>query len=129
MADKLASRFERLSGWQLLAEFAEASPPHRDRHLADQVTEAVQGLGLQPAQLEQIHEIFVQAVNRATQRGDAARPNYPVRARIWVLGICDGRGWGFFLVDKQSHDPQGVQADTDHLVELFLYQERDSPKA
>lgn len=125
MTDKMASRSQRSSGWQLLAEFVAATPSVSDRQLVGEVTEAVQSLGLQKVQLEQICKAFVQAVGRATRGGHSSRQLYPVHVRIWALGTRDGRGWGFFLVAKQDHDPQRVHADSGHLVELFLYQERD----
>jgi hypothetical protein len=47
----------------------------------------------------------------------------PLRIRVWRLGSCtDDCGWGFFLVEKQKSEPA---ASTEHLIELFLYQERE----
>lgn len=124
MSDTAASNVKRAPGWQLLADFAVADLPAGNRPRLDPVMEAVQGLDLQPVQLETIHQALEQAVARAMGRGEAAALDR-LRIHIWVLGGCaSGRGWGFFLVDKGA-DPQRTHTDTDPFVDLFLYQECD----
>jgi hypothetical protein len=124
MTGSEAARIERLPGWQLVAEFEVVNSIVDDRPWVDQVIHAVQRLNLQPVQRERIHEAFVQAVNRATRRGSPSLSLYPVYVRIWVLGTGDGRGWSFFMVEKQEPDPPHTEAG--HRVELFLYQQQDA---
>jgi hypothetical protein len=125
MTDIVASSAERMPEWQLLAEFAVTGQPGNKRQLLDQVTDAVQGLNLELAQLERIQQVLVLAVARA-MRSEEPGAMYPLRIRIWVRGDCaSGRGLGFFLLEKQGNDPESVAAEkTERHVELLLYQER-----
>jgi hypothetical protein len=36
------------------------------------------------------------------------------------------RGWSFFLVQKQGRHPPAPAEEAHYLIELFLYQERES---
>jgi hypothetical protein len=111
------------SGWQLIAEFAGVSLSDDAGSLLDAVIDAVQGVNLGRQQVERIRRSLVAAIARASRAGTG--PAAPaLRIRVWRTGSCTGDcGWGFFLVEKQS----GVAAgDTEQVVELFLYQERES---
>jgi hypothetical protein len=124
MTDISASSIKGMPGWQLLAEFTVAGVPGSNRQRLNQVMDALQGVNLQPVQLEGIQRAFVQAVAKASCCEEPAAI-YRLRIRIWVLGACaSSHGWGFFVVEK-GDNPQRVRTDTDHLVELFLYQECD----
>lgn len=126
MTDIAASNAERAPEWQLLAEFAVTGQPDSKRQLLDQVTDAVQDLNLELAQLERIRQVLVPAVARAI-RSEEPGAMFPLRIRIWVRGNCaSGRGLGFFLLEKQGNDPESVAAaaNTERHVELLLYQER-----
>jgi len=121
-----ASNDERVPEWQLLAEFAVTGQPGSKQQILDQVTDAVQGLNLELAQLERIQQVLAPAIARA-MRSEEPGAMFPLRTRIWVRGDCaPGRGLGFFLLEKQGNDPESVAAaeKTEHHVELFLYQER-----
>ena len=115
------------SCWQLRAEFWVTSSHGDDRQLADQVTETMQALDLEPQHLERIQKAVLEAAQGASLRGKPAKPVSPVHIRIWVSGECaQSRSWGFFLVEKSGSHLQCTPAETEYLVELFLYQERDS---
>lgn len=125
MIDAAASKSAAEHGCQLLADFVVAGPPEENRQLPDRLLDAVQGLNLQPLQLERIHEALVQAVAR-TRRGGGPTTVDRLRIRVWVMGTCaSARGWGFFLLEKGDDNDRG-HTNTDRLVELFLYQECDS---
>lgn len=114
------------SCWQLRAE-CWATYSRGDHQLAEHVTETMRELDLQPLQLEKIQLAVMEAVQRASLRQQSAKPISPVHIRIWVAGErARGNGWGFFLVEKSASDLLGAPAETEYLVELFLYQERDS---
>lgn len=105
-------------------ELAVAGAPGSDLKLLDAVRAALQGLHLQPVQLVRLHEAFVLAVARRAGGGKPP-PTYQLHIRVWLLGPCTPeRGWGFFLVEK-GEDACSVAPHTNHLVELFLYQECD----
>lgn len=127
MNNNTALSIRRASGWQLRAEFWASSSRGGDRQLSDQMTETMRELNLQSLQLERIQKAVLEAVQRASLRGRPANPVSPAHIRIWVASeyVCN-RCWGFFLVEKPGSDPQGTPAMTEYLVELFLYQERDS---
>lgn len=115
------------SCWQLRAECWATSLPDGDRQLVDQVTETMQEMGLQPRQLERIQKAVLEAVQRGLLRGQPLKSVSLVHVRIWVAGKCArGRSWGFFIVEKPASNLQNAPAETEHLVELFLYQERKS---
>lgn len=115
------------SCWQLRAECWATSSPDARRQMADQVTEMMQELDLQPLQLEQIQKAVLEAAQRASLRGQPAKPVSLVHIRVWVAGKCaPSFGWGFFIVEKPGCDLQGAPLGTEYVVELFLYQERDS---
>lgn len=66
----------------------------------------------------------MEAVRRAASRREPAGTSVPVRVRIWTTReyICN-RGWGFFLIEKTGTQSEGATAESEFLVELFLYQE------
>lgn len=128
MTDKATLRALHPSGWQLLDEFASASPGGSDSDLMAQVTSSMETLRLQPLQRERIHRAVMQAVTRALRSGESAPPE-AIRVRIWRLGPCAGDcGWGHFLVEKRTagSDSPGATAEPEYLVELFVYQEQES---
>jgi hypothetical protein len=127
MTDMIASNIERAPDWQLLAEFAVKSLSGSKQILTDRVAETVQCLSLKPAQLERIHEIMTQALNRARRSAQLAEHLYPMHIRIWSPETyVDGFGWGFFIVEKQRIEPQLTTGEAAYVVELYLYQEHHS---
>ena len=127
MTNSIAINTGPASGWRLLTEFSVTSTRDAGRQLADQVTEATRALGLQPVQLERVHEALLQVVQRPSLRGQPAGHISLVHVRIWVGDECAcGRGWGFFLVEKLGSVPEGATVKRHFLVELFLYQEPHS---
>jgi hypothetical protein len=127
--------------WQLLAEFSATGEPGSEKLLAEQVTGAVQELGLQPAQVKRIRQAIQETLRKATQRGNPDSPDLPINIRIWVSGVHvrdtsqasveaqqggpqEYCSWGFFMIEKRGKDPQAPNVAPRHVIELFLYQER-----
>lgn len=126
MVNNVALSVGHASCWQLRAECWAASS-RGDRRLVEHVTETMRELDLQPLQLERIQLAVLETVQRASLRQQPARPFSPVHIRIWVAGeYVRGCGWGFFIVEKPGNDLQTAPVEAERLVELFLYQERDS---
>jgi hypothetical protein len=115
------------AGWLLWAEFADARVPGSRGELLPQVMGALQGLNLRSQQRGRIQTLFSRAVARAAREEEPA-PLSPIRVRIWLLRSCaDDCGWSFFLVETmETGSGSAAAAETGHLVQLFLYQERDS---
>jgi len=128
------------STWQLLLQFASADGPAGERESAQRVAEAVRELGLPPSQMERIGKAVMEALRKATRRGHPDQPDRPVTVRVWISDGCTeershsgangrecgrqaGRGWGFFMIQKQEENPQPGAGEAHRLVELFLYQE------
>lgn len=127
MIDNTALSLGPTSCWQLRAEFWVTSSHGDDRQLADQMTKTMQELDLEPRHLERIHKAVLEATQGASLRGYSAKPISPVHIRIWVGGECARvRNWGFFLVEKPGSELLGASARSEYLVELYLYQERNS---
>ena len=109
-------------GWQLLTELTVASLHGDTGPLLDTAIAAVHGVNLSLRQTERIRHSLIQAIAGATRR-DATLKSLPLRIRIWRMGSCVGDcGWGYFLVQKQI---SATAASMEHVVELFLYQERE----
>jgi hypothetical protein len=127
MTDVITSSTKTTPNWQLLAEFALKSISGCEQGLIDRVMETARSLSLKRTQLEQIHEIMVQALNRARKGAQSAEHLCPMLIRIWSTEkIVNGFGWGFFIVEKQRVEPQLTAGGTAYVVELYLYQERHS---
>jgi hypothetical protein len=127
MTDVITSSTKTTPNWQLLAEFALKSISGCEQGLIDRVMETARSLSLKRTQLEQIHEIMVQALNRARKGAQSAEHLCPMLIRIWSTEkIVNGFGWGFFIVEKQRVEPQLTTGGTAYVVELYLYQERHS---
>jgi hypothetical protein len=97
---------------------------------------------LQPAQVERIGKALLEALREGKKRGSQGQHDLPATVRTWVSGAhTEGpspsdpgaqqgdrrkcRGWGFFLIQKQGDDPQVSAAEAHHVIELYLYQERE----
>jgi hypothetical protein len=128
--------------WQLLAEFCSSGKPGGELQISTELRQAVQGLGLEPGQSQNIQKTFLETVQRVIQRQNQEQRCLPLLLRIWTsavhvegglrLGVehidwCKGHGWGFFLIEKPGLSSQGSPRGPchlqEHIVELFLYQE------
>jgi hypothetical protein len=128
------------STWQLLLERVPADGTAGDHQSVEQVTNALWTLGLQPAEVERIGQVFVEALQRATQ-GEEGEDRAPASVRIWILGLSatvdpygsgpgdqsvrrrNRGGWGFFLVERQEDDPGTTPVKSHRIIELYLYRE------
>jgi len=131
--------------WQLLAAFAQPTRPGGEQLAAKWVAGAVQELGPGPAQMGRILEAVTEGLHKVIDRANQDQHNLPVLIRIWIsapyledLSLSGqeteagdrwgASGWGFFLIQKQEDDPQALAGELRHVIELFLYQERDRPR-
>ena len=141
--------------WQTLIEFVLSVEPGSERLAEDLVTEAGQTLNCPAALLKQLKLALAKAIQNGMERhhpadssetkliirvlfsageetaqGTERAGNKPGRHRDSARatpqpGGSAARGWGFFLVQKQSDDPHLSTGGGYELIELFLYQERD----
>jgi hypothetical protein len=126
--------------WQLLAEFSLPGEPGKERQSAQQFTRGLGNLGMQLAQVERIRKAVVEAVRDAKKRADRDQESLPISVRLYVsAAFMDdlsrsnpdaqqeaSRGhpaWGFFLIQRRGGNPQSPDLPSQHLIELFLYQE------
>jgi len=138
--------------WRLLAEFFLLTKPGSEAQSVEPITQVVQELGLPPDQVQRIRKTVTEALRKATKGGNQDQHDLLVTVRIWVSAadIADpspsnaeaqqadqgaGCGWGFFLVQKPADDPhprghlrQTSAGESHYLIELFLYQEKPSPR-
>jgi hypothetical protein len=132
----------RGSTWHLLVEFVADAGASSEHLSVERVTEALGGLGLQPAEVDRMGKALLEALRKATQQEGQDRHTSPVSIRVWVSGLSTAearsnsaarkassqksRGWGFFLLERHEDDSRSVQAASHRVVELYLYQERAS---
>jgi hypothetical protein len=127
MTNNITSSTKTIPNWQLMAEFAVKSISGSEQSLTDRVMETARSISLKRTQLERIHEIMTQALNRARSGTQLAEHLCPVLIRIWSTEtVVDGFGWGFFIVEKQKVEPQLTTGGAAYVVELYLYQEHQS---
>jgi len=132
------------AAWQLLAALAPPTEPGGEHLAAEWVAVAVQELGLGPAQMGRIREAVTEGLRKVIDRANQDQHNLPVPIRIWISAPYPedpspsgqetepgdrwgSSGWGFFLIQKQEDDPQAPAGELRHVIELFLYQERERP--
>lgn len=140
--------------WRTLLEFTLSGESGSEHLAVERVTEAVQNLNWPVALQERLKSALVKATRNALERSrlDGSEPslivrvlvpesngvteaggqagNEPGQGRVSARVARQGnrpssRGWGFFLVQKQVDDPQVSAGKSHHLIELFLYQERE----
>jgi hypothetical protein len=123
------------SNWQLLLALLAGGEDESVRRVA----EAVEEVGLEPAQKERIARSVDAMLRDARQRDVRGRLGRWVSIRVWISGPAgaaagtdadagdDGgkpsRGWGFFLLERQQDPSPDVETEPHRLVELYLYQE------
>ena len=139
MSENDALHIKQESAWQLLDEFSEPGELGGEQQLVERVSVGAKELGLQAAQVERIEKAVMAALRQGTQEENRNPQSLPVCVRIWSSGIGrspsnpeapqreyqEARGWGFFLIRKQEPDPQASVEESHHVVELYLYQERE----
>jgi hypothetical protein len=129
------------SSWQLLLQFVLPGGPSSEQQSVQQISEAVEELCLQPAEVDRIGRAVMEALRQGTRRETGDPPHTPVSIRVWVSDMMRGdllrsdsgtrgvgpgrrRGWGFFLVERQADAPEACAGESHHLIELYLYQEQ-----
>jgi hypothetical protein len=126
MSDALPFKSQRLSDWQLLAEFVADHTGGTHDRLLQEMAVVLQALNMQQQQLERIQSVFSRVAKRAMLR-EGQGPSSRIHVRVWLLRTCtDDCGWGFFVVETTDQKTgSAATPETDQLVQLFLYQERD----
>ncbi|HEY7350511.1 MAG TPA: SpoIIE family protein phosphatase [Ktedonobacterales bacterium] len=138
------------NSWRSLAELAVPSAPGNERQAMEQVAEAVQPLGLEARQLEQLKTAVAEATMNAMEHGNRYQPDVPVLIRVLAsettlsVRITDQgggetlpeaetpdleaklaelqspRGWGLFLIKNLVDDMRVTSDATSHTIELIL---------
>jgi hypothetical protein len=140
--------------WQTLIELTLSGEPGSERLAAGRVAEAVQRLNWSETHLKQLKLALARATRNALERSRLDGSEASLIVRVLVPESSEtteeggqagnepdqggvsarvarqvrrpsSRGWGFFLVQKQEDDPQASAGKSYHLIELFLYQERE----
>jgi len=115
--------------WQTLIEFTLSRESSSASLTTDRIAEAVQTLNWSDLPLEQLKQALAQAIRNMIERSrlyDSATPLL-IRVLIPKDGETTSRGWGFFLVQKQADKTQATIGASQHIIELFLYQESHPP--
>jgi hypothetical protein len=123
------------SNWQLLLAVLAGGEDEAMKRIAD----AVEEVGLEPAQKERIARAVVDMLRDARQRDVRGRLGHWVSVRVWVSGrraaeagsaaeggsdgAQRGRGWGFFLLERQEDASPDLETGPHRVIELYLYQE------
>jgi len=134
--------------WQTLIEFSLSRKPDQEQLALEQVAKAVQTLNWPLAHLEQLELALAQATRNAKERIHLVDSETWLVIRVLIpegsevpqatdkqsrrqvsekvprqMGQPTARGWGFFLVQKYEDKPQAITGESQHVIELFLYQE------
>ncbi|GIK40885.1 MAG: hypothetical protein BroJett011_47180 [Chloroflexota bacterium] len=140
--------------WQTLIEFTLSGESDSERLAADRVAEAMQKLNWPAALQERLRLALAKSARNALERSRLDGSEASLIVRVLVPESSEtteeggqagnepgqggvsarvarqvrrpsSRGWGFFLVQKQEDNPQASAGKSYHLIELFLYQERE----
>lgn len=137
-------------GWKILIEVTLSRDSGNACWAVDQVTEAMQPLNWSATHLERLKLALVKATWNVLERSRLSGSEVPLIIRVLVpendevtpeasqataepsqhpasekADQKSTRSWGFFLVQKQGDDPQASTEESQHLIEVFLYQESD----
>jgi hypothetical protein len=117
--------------WQMFASFWLVNEPGNPRLAADKVVAIVHQLNWAAANLAQIEQTVYRAAQSALDRGSIGS-RLLVRLFMRLEGDAAagippapkaGRGWGFFLVQREEASSSPLANAKDTMIELFLYQE------
>jgi anti-sigma regulatory factor (Ser/Thr protein kinase) len=138
------------STWQVLDHFSLPSEPGGERRAIEQVTRAVEGLGLLPRQLDRLKTAVGEATMNAMEHGHHFRPDLLVEIEVLcsaqaiavritdqgtgppeqepevpdmeakIAGLQSPRGWGTFLIGKMVDCVNVMHDETGHTLELVL---------
>lgn len=136
--DALHKRQESL--WELLFQSVPDGRAGSEHRSMDQVTDALVGLGLHPAEVDRIEKAVLEAMKKAWQREEQDQTTPPPLVRLWCSGLSsahtiarldiwrgdrqEDQGWGFFLLEREEDASPDTEADSHRVIEVYLYQER-----
>jgi len=134
-----------------LAELSIPSEPGNERRVAEEVAEAVSGLGLSERTLERLKTAVSEAALNAMEHGNHYRAELPVLIEVSVSeanlsvkitdegsgppafhsvtpdleakleGMQTPRGWGLFLIKNMVDDMNVTGDEHHHTIELILH--------
>ncbi|MFL6105953.1 MAG: SpoIIE family protein phosphatase [Marmoricola sp.] len=137
----------------VVADFELESAPGNERTAIDRVAEAVEGLTLAPARLENLKTAVGEATMNAMEHGNEYRADRPVHIRVLrdrenlrvrvtdqgdvvdlpasetpdleakLEGRQKARGWGMFLIEKLVDETRVSGEDGGHTLELVVHLE------
>ena len=146
------------SEWKQIAHFSIASEPGNERAALEQLTNALQSLGLSAPKIERLKTAVAEATMNAIEYGNHNNPELFVRIRVLaspaavkvrisdqggkqeipqpelpdleakLAGKQPPRGWGMFLIRNLVDEFQIIPKETHNIFELIMRRE-DSPNA
>jgi len=144
------NQIDQEQAWKVLIELTLSRESRNACWAVDQVTEAMQPLNWPATRLEHLKLALVKATWNVLERSRLSGSEAPLIIRVLIPENDEGtpeasqgsdepsqhaaseradkqssRGWGFFLVQRQGDDPQASTAESQHVIEVFLYQESD----
>ncbi len=148
--DPQAAQNSAADTWRSLVDLSIPSEPGNERMAMEQVAEAVQLLGLEARQLEQLKTAVAEATMNAMEHGNRYQPDIPVSIQVLAsptalsVRITDQggaetlpaaetpdleaklaelqspRGWGLFLIKNLVDDMRVTSDATSHTIELIM---------
>jgi anti-sigma regulatory factor (Ser/Thr protein kinase) len=137
--------------WQLLMEFELPSQAGNERRAMEQVSQALEGLGLSNLQTERLKTAVAEATMNAMEHGNRYQVEQLVGIRVFASptaikiqisdhgggseisapetpdleakleGLQSARGWGLFLIKNMVDEMNIISAPGAHTVELIVH--------
>lgn len=126
------------SGWHLLSEHWISGEPLRDSHSIQQMIEEVNGIDLEPIQLERICEAITAAIQAPVKNAGQNLNNLDILIRLWVkdieISVSSGTGLedqlahrpgsngpGFFIFEKSDSELENPRKVSCRMVNVLIY--------
>ncbi len=146
-----ARRIPEDAPWKVLAEWAVPSEPGNERLAMRQVAAVIEAVHVPARRLERLKTAVAEATMNAMEHGNRFQSNVPVTIRVLssaaalavrisdqggshprpapiapdleakLAGLQTPRGWGLFLIEHLVDELHVSSTDTEHTVELILY--------
>ncbi len=146
-----ARRIPEDAPWKVLAEWAVPSAPGNERLAVRQVAAVMEAVQVPARRLERLKTAVAEATMNAMEHGNRFQSNVPVTIRVLssaaalavritdqggshpspapiapdleakLAGLQTPRGWGLFLIEHLVDELYVSSTDTEHTVELILY--------
>lgn len=146
-----SSRATEGAGWNSLAKFSLPSEPGNERKAMEMVAEAVQGLQIDPDQIEKLKTAVAEATMNAMEHGNKYQADLPVTIQVFssseavkvsivdqggatpipeakdpdleakLAGLQSPRGWGLFLIKNMVDEMNTYSDEAHHTMELVMH--------